>query len=134
MLLDTGPLVAWLDGSDQWHEKSVRMATGVKPPLLTCEPVLTETCFLLQNQPQAIDEVARWLESGFIRVAFSLEKRVSGVFRLVAKYRDMPMSLGDACLVAMLESGLGDRIFTLDDHFRIYRHSGRRVVPVLMPD
>ena len=110
------------------------MATGVKPPLLTCEPVLTETCFLLQNQPQAIDEVARWLESGFIRVAFSLEKRVSGVFRLVAKYRDMPMSLGDACLVAMLESGLGDRIFTLDDHFRIYRHSGRRVVPVLMPD
>lgn len=50
------------------------------------------------------------------------------------KYRNLPMSLADASLVAMVERGIGDRIFTLDKHFRIYRHSGRRVVPILMPE
>ncbi len=48
-------------------------------------------------------------------------------------YRDLPMSLADASLVAMVEAGAGDRVFTLDEHFRVYRHSGRRVVPVLIP-
>ena len=42
------------------------------------------------------------------------------------------MSLADACLVAMVEQEIGDRVFTLDQHFHVYRHSGRRVVPVLM--
>ncbi len=50
------------------------------------------------------------------------------------KYRNLPMSLADASLLAMVEAGIGDRVFTLDKHFRVYRHSGRRVVPVLMPE
>ena len=28
---------------------------------------------------------------------------------------------------------IADRVFTLGKHFRVYRHSGRRIVPVLMP-
>lgn len=44
------------------------------------------------------------------------------------------MSLADACLVAMVERGMGDRVFTLNGGFKIYRHSGRRVVPVLMSE
>lgn len=34
----------------------------------------------------------------------------------------------------MVEAGIGDRVFTLDKHFRIYRHSRRRLVPVLIPE
>ena len=43
------------------------------------------------------------------------------------------MSLADSCLVCMIERDIGERVFTLDKHFRFYRHSRRRIVPVLMP-
>jgi uncharacterized protein len=40
---------------------------------------------------------------------------------LMAKYRDLPMDLADASVVAAAET-IGQRnVFTLDHHFRIYR-------------
>jgi predicted nucleic acid-binding protein len=134
ILLDTGPLVAWLDEDDQWHEKAVSTARELTPPFLTCDAVLTEACFLLQKQPRAIAQIAAWLEHGFIHVPFNLGDSSAKVFALMAKYRDLPMSLADACLVTMVETGLGERVFTLDRHFKIYRQRGRRVVPLLMPE
>lgn len=133
-MLDTGPLVAWLDAEDQWHETAVGLSDGLRAPLITCEPVLTEACFLLQKLPRAIDQIFRWIESGQIEMPFRLEEAAPKVCALMGKYRDLPMSLADACLVAMVESGVGDRVFTLDEHFRLYRHRGRRAVPVLMPE
>ena len=32
-----------------------------------------------------------------------------------------------------LEQSLGAQVFTFDSHFEIYRHSGHRVIPLLMP-
>ena len=40
---------------------------------------------------------------------------------LMEQYRDTPMELADASLVAIAESMGRTRIFTLDHHFRIYR-------------
>lgn len=133
IVLDTGPLVAWLDGEDQWHNVAVARSRQLHAPFLTSEPVLTETCFLLQHLPKAIDQIETWLAEGHLQIPFALGNAHARVFRLMKKYRDLPMSLADASLVMMVESGMGDRVFTLDEHFRIYRHSGRRVVPVLMP-
>lgn len=45
---------------------------------------------------------------------------------LMAKYRDTPMALADATLVALAEERGLRRIFTLDDDFAIYRIAGRR--------
>lgn len=133
-LLDTGPLVAWLDGEDQWHDRAVALSKSLRPPFLTCEPVLTEACFLLQHLPRAIHQIGAWMDDGQIQVPFQLQAEATRVFALMEKYRDLPMSLADASLVAMVETGIGDRVFTLDKHFRVYRHSGRRVVPVLIPE
>lgn len=74
------------------------------------------------------------MDDGQIQVPFQLQAEATRVFALMEKYRDLPMSLADASLVAMVETGIGDRVFTLDKHFRVYRHSGRRVVPVLIPE
>ena len=133
ILLDTGPLVAWLDADDQWHREATGLTRGLATAFITCEPVLTEACFLLQRNPRATEQIAQWLSRGFIRLEFPLTNHAERVFHLMHQYRNLPMSLADACLVAMVETGIGDRVFTLDEHFRIYRHSGRRVVPVLMP-
>ena len=48
-LLDTGPLVAFLNRNDQWHGWATTQMGLLAPPLLTCEPVLTEACFLVQR-------------------------------------------------------------------------------------
>ncbi len=40
---------------------------------------------------------------------------------LMRQYKDTPMDLADASLVAVAESLGFSRIFTLDSHFRAYR-------------
>lgn len=134
LALDTGPLVAWLDADDQWHGEATRMTSGLRPPFLICEPVLAEACFLLQGQANAIRQIGIWLDIGYLKFAFGLDGNAQRVFALMDKYRDLPISLADASLVYMVEANIADRVFTLDCHFRTYRHSGRRVVPVLMPE
>lgn len=47
VLLDTGPLVAYFCEKDQWHAWAVEQFKGFASPSFTCEPVLTEACFLL---------------------------------------------------------------------------------------
>ena len=134
ILVDTAILVAAFDRADQWTKWTGETLKDLSGPLFTCEAVLAETWFLLQHLPPAWSRVERWLDLGFLKIDFDLQKHRAKVFQLMAKYQDLPMSLADACLVAMVETGLGDRVFTLDKHFRIYRHSGRRIVPVLMPE
>jgi predicted nucleic acid-binding protein len=53
---------------------------------------------------------------------------------LMEKYRDVPMDMADATLVALAEERGLRRVFTLDSDFRIYRMRGRlsfEVVPSL---
>ena len=50
------------------------------------------------------------------------------------KYKNIPMSLADACLVRMSELITGSTIFTLDGDFKIYRKNQRKVVPVILPE
>ncbi|HJQ81005.1 MAG TPA: hypothetical protein VJ828_13680, partial [Lacipirellulaceae bacterium] len=66
-------------------------------------------------------------------IRFSLSDELPAVARLLKKYASVPMSLADACLVRMAEQHITSPILTLDTHFRIYRKSGRTVIPTLMP-
>ncbi len=134
VIVDTGILVAAFDRGDAWTEWVADAMKQVRPPMVTCEAVLAETWFLLQHRPDGWSKVVNWLELGFLKVDFSLVKNQNGVIGFMEKYRALPMSLADACLVTMVEQGIGARVFTLDSHFRIYRQSRRRVVPVLMPE
>ena len=64
---------------------------------------------------------------------FCLADELPSVARLVHRYRDVPMSLADACLVRMAEQHSSSSVCTLDRHFKIYRKSGRAAIPTLMP-
>ncbi len=44
-IADTGFLVAFANGADEYHEWARSIAEQVTDPLLTCEPVLAETAF-----------------------------------------------------------------------------------------
>lgn len=134
LIVDTGVLVAAFDRGDAWSGWVAETMKQIQGPLLTCESVLAETWFLLRNTPEAWDKVSGWIDRGWLQIAFSLSENWKTVDSLMKKYRDLPMSLADACLVVMIEQEIGSRVFTLDHHFRIFRHSGRKTVPVLMPE
>jgi len=105
----------------------------LRPPLLTCEPVLTEAAFLLKRDGQDADALFELLERGVIRIAMAVQDELADVRALMHRYRNRPMSLADACLVRLSEIHPAGEVFTLDSDFRIYRRHGNKVIPVLMP-
>ena len=50
VLLDTGPLVSYLAAGLTHHAWVCDQWKRTPPPLLTCEPVLTEAAFLLKRE------------------------------------------------------------------------------------
>ena len=104
------------------------------PPLLTCEPVLTEAAFLLKREGHEADAIFALLERGVLRVALRMDEHQADLRNLMHRYRDRPMSLADACLVRMTELHSNSVIFTLDNDFRIYRRNGNKVLSLLIPD
>jgi len=133
-LLDTGPLVSFLASGLRHHVWAVEQWKRLKPPLLTCEPVLTEAAFLLQREGCEPDALFALLERGVIRVALAVQNEQADLRVLMRRYRNRPMSLADACLVRLSEIRTNGVVFTLDSDFRIYRRHGNKVIPVLMPD
>ena len=102
--------------------------------MLTCEPVLTEACFLLKREGHEADPLFALLEQGVIRVGLDIQGELADLRALMHRYRNKPMSLADACLVRLSELHSDAEVFTLDSDFRIYRRHGNKVIPVLMPD
>ena len=133
VLVDTGPIVALLNARDEFHLWARTTLDEIEPPFLTCEPVLTEACFLLRETAQGPAAVLEHVDRGAIQIAYDLEREAKVLARLITRYADTPMSLADACLVRMVELRPGAAVLTLDRDFRVYRTHGRRVIPTIMP-
>jgi len=133
VILDTGPLVAFLNGQDRFHEWASLQWAQIDPPLLTCETVLSEACFLLRGIEGGQAAVLELLRRGVVHPAFRLNEHVNQITWLVKKYSDVPMSLADACLIRMAELYTDGPVLTLDDDFRIYRRNKREIIPLLSP-
>ena len=133
-LLDTGPLVSFLASGVRHHAWTVEQWKRLRPPLLTCEPVLTEAAFLLKREGRDTDALFELLERGVIRIALAVQEEQADVRALMHRYRNRPMSLADACLVRLSETHPAGEVFTLDADFHIYRRHGNKVIPVLMPE
>jgi predicted nucleic acid-binding protein len=134
VLLDAGPLVAFLNRRDRHYAWAEAQWNQIAPPMLTCEAVLSEACFLLSQTPLGSRLVVQLLERGVFSLPFRLEDQVQAVTRLLEKYRSVPMSLADACLVRMSELFPSSTIVTVDTDFGLYRRHGRQVIPAIIPD
>lgn len=130
-IADTGVIVAFLDQRDAHHGWAVTAARELGLPWLTCEAVLAEAWHLLRRVPSAGDQLFGLLASGALRLPFALEPEREAVRALHRKYRDVPMSLADACLVRMAELHDDHAVFTLDAHFAVYRKHGNRPIPLV---
>lgn len=131
--VDTGPIVALLNSRDAWHKWTRATLGQVKPPLVTCEAVLSEAAFLVRRLGNGSDAVLELVSRGVLSVEFNLAAEIAPVRKLMSKYKDVPMSLADACLVRMTEMDTRLQVITLDTDFRIYRRLGRQVIPIVAP-
>lgn len=133
ILLDSGPLVGFLVGTDQYHRWADGIWSRLFEPVWTCESVLSESIFLLQAGGVSIDPLLELFERGLVQVDFSVSDHKSDIWELLRKYADQPMSLADACLVRMAELHANCQVFTTDKDFLVYRRKGRGVIPLLAP-
>jgi len=135
ILTDTGPLVALLDADDPYHAKCVAALHRLpSEPLLTTWVCFTEAMYLLGEVGGYRYQAALWnlRATGQLVLHIPTPAEVDRMAALMAQYRDTPMDLADASLVAVAEIRSMRRVFTVDTDFYIYRlvdGSALEVVP-----
>jgi len=133
IILDTGPLVAVLNLRDTCHDWAKAQFAAIEPPLLSCEAVISEACFLMRGLSGGPRTVLNLLERGVVEIPFRLSEETDPVARLLTRYASVPMAFADACLVRMAEQYAKSFVMTLDKDFHVYRKQGRQVIPTIMP-
>ena len=133
IIIDTGPLVAYLDRGDQAHAWTKEVFQQITRPLLTCEAVIAEALFLLRRGGIDPDGLLSLIRRGLVVPEFDLVDEIESIQHLMKTYRNVPMSLADACLVRMAEIHEDSRVMTLDSDFVVYRKSRRKVIPLIRP-
>lgn len=142
ILVDAGPMIALVNAGDPDHRLCLETLQGLQPPLLTSWTAFGEAMHVVGELGKRTGPGGKWkaqsalwklLEGRAIEIAEPSRHLLERMRLLMEKYRDTPMDLGDASLVALAEERGIHRIFSLDDDFLVYR-AGRRafvVVPAL---
>jgi predicted nucleic acid-binding protein len=134
ILVDTGPLIALFDPRDAQHARCREILESIRAPLQTTLPVLTEAFHILSPDSRGSDSLREFVLLGGTGVWFFDAPSLERAFELMEVYRDHPMDLADASLIAAAEA-LGTRkVFTIDRRdFGTYRvKRGHRHYPVEM--
>lgn len=119
--LDTGPIVALFDKEDDNYRICRETFKEIRQPLITTWPVVTEAFHLLIFSSTVQDDLWEFIERGSVTI-YDLDRTLRGICRdLMRQYRDLPMDLADASLVAVAHKENILTIFTLDRDFRVYR-------------
>lgn len=105
LLVDAGPLYAYVDGDDAHHHASLELLETHTGPLIVPILVVTEVTYLVGTRLGPEPEV-RFL-GDLAAGAFSIEDVPAGdwlrIAELVATYRDLPLGTVDASIVAAAE-------------------------------
>jgi uncharacterized protein len=133
-LLDTGPIVAFLDASDEAHARVVRAIERFTGRFITTDAVIVEAMHLVSRTPDGPGLIIDFLLSSqtAIHSSMSAESLIqAGV--LMQKYADVPMDFADATLVLLAARLREKAICTLDRRgFRTYRIGNRKAFDLVL--
>jgi predicted nucleic acid-binding protein len=127
-LVDTGPLVAYLDRADPMHGAVTERLDGFTGQLATTGAVVTEVMYFVSDAAEGPLSFAELLVSSDVQVIESMQpSAILAAALLMRKYADTPMDFADATLVALAEQLDLTDILTLDRRgFSTYRTSTGR--------
>jgi uncharacterized protein len=123
ILTDAGPLIAIIDQKDADHEACAGALEGLRGPMVTSWPALTEAMYLLGARAgwPGQEALLRLTSRGDLAVADMSVPDLERCRSLMVRYRSLPMDFADATLVVLAEKLRTRRIFTLDADFKVYR-------------
>lgn len=130
VLVDAGPLIA-LIAEDNHHERCKAAFSALDESMGTVWPVITEAMYLLSFSWKAQEALWEMIERKVVDLIMAESETLPRIRDLMRKYKDLPMDLADATLVAVAEREKIRRIFTLDRRdFEVYRPAkiGRFVI------
>ncbi len=133
VLLDMGPWVSLLGRNDTHHKWAVEQFQLLSPPLLSCEAVVAETCFLRKRSGFDPSLALQFIERGIVQLPFVLQEQIGSVSSLFKRCENPPASLADAGSIWLAEINDSPLLLTSDSDFHIYRRDGRQTIPWVTP-
>ena len=125
-VIDSGPLTALFDRSDQYHQLCIDFLRSFDGQLVSTVAVLTEVTHLLDFSVAAQIDFIRWVADGAIELVEVSSADLARIVVLAQQYADLPMDFADGSLVAISERLDIRRIITLDSDFHVYQLKGKR--------
>ncbi len=133
-LLDTGPIVAFLDDADAAHRVVVRAFERFAGRFVTTDAVIVEAMHLVSRSPAGPGLLIDFLFSSqtVIQSSMSAEDLLQAG-ELMTKYADVPMDFADATLVLLATRRRITAVCTLDRRgFRTYRSGNRKAFDLVL--
>ena len=133
-LCDASPLIALINRGDDNHQRCVDILPSLSAPLITTCFCLTEAMYLLGRYGGWLAQQELWsyVVDKLLIISEQTSDNLTRMRNLMEQYRDVPMDLADASLVATAEMLNTRQIFTFDGDFYIYRlwnNSSFEVIP-----
>ena len=123
MLVDAGPLVSLCDRNQPTHVRCQAVLETSAVPVTSTWACFVEAMYLVGRIGGYPLQEHLWalLNRGIMRFHEHSEIECRRMAELMQRYKNVPMDLADASLVAVAEAS-GDRtVFTLDSDFGVYR-------------
>ncbi|HYU31824.1 MAG TPA: PIN domain-containing protein [Thermoanaerobaculia bacterium] len=134
-LLDTGPLVAYIDATEKQSPRVAARLDTFTGQLLTTTAVITEAMHLLATDRRGPALLAEFVaRSGMQIFDFTDAAALAEAARRMEKYADIPMDYADATLVLLAERLGVFEILTLDYRgFTVFRSSKGKSFSMVLP-
>jgi hypothetical protein len=134
-LLDSGPLIAFLDTADPNHERCADMLEAFDGQLRKTSAVIVEVMHFVQDTVGGPDALVRFLRQSQTQIheCTDLPDLELAAF-LMRKYADTPMDVADATLVLLAQQTDVADILTLDRRgFSTFRFNGHERFRLVLP-
>jgi len=134
LILDTGPLYASLDRSDQDHAACRSLIEGADEALVIPAPVLVEVDYWIGQRltPGALVALLADIEAGAYVVADLTPSDYARVRELCDRYADADIGFVDAAVLAVVERLGETKLATLDRrHFSLLRPRHRESIDLV---
>jgi predicted nucleic acid-binding protein len=122
-LLDTGPIVAFLDATEPEHERVSERLADFAGRLHTTSAVIVEAMHFVGSDPRGPSALVELIEATGMRIVDCCGLgALRSATRLMSKYQKLPMDFADATLVLLADQVQSTEILTLDRRgFGAYR-------------
>ena len=128
ILIDSGPLIALFDASDNHHKGVLAFLEKLQRSFISTLAVYTEVSHMLDFNVKAQRDFYEWVMYKGVIISDINQNDMPRIVELTDKYSDLPMDFADATLVITAEKTGIREIISLDRDFDVYRLPGREKI------